>query len=475
MRTFIVILFLLFDLASFGQGQNYMVPAIPSGGAVYAIDSTTSPDQIFVGTGGSAVNLGSNSYSLQYNGVPQQGTNIIVRFDATQLTAIAANVSIFGLRPLLDYPNAGIYYIRYQVAGTRVNNKTVYVSYVSSQVAAGTFDNRVTFNNTVSAYDTIQYQPNSGAITIGSTLAAMDDSGHLGYGCVAWCESGNTNNPSNAYLGTTDTAHLEFRINNTRAGYLDYNKLNTAFGPLVFLNNTTGFDDVAIGVSALSANTTGSKNVGVGHSALVFNTTGGNNTAIGYNANVNNTTGNNNVSLGYATLSTITTGGNNIGIGYQANVSPSSAIGGIALGANVTAGNNQFAVGGESEYHPNMNSGLNYVLSDTCGCGVFVPQSLPANIQTYYTPVTGDSITPFTGSNLINPAGTLANLTIRVPANPYSGQIMEFSFTQTITTLHWSIALNQGHSVFASVPTTVSQGGTIKIQYNVNTSSWYSW
>jgi hypothetical protein len=462
MRTFILILFLLFDLASFGQGQNYMVPAIPSGGAVYAIDSTTSPDQIFVGTGGSAVNLGSNSYSLQYNGVPQQGTNIIVRFDATQLTAIAANVSIFGLRPLLDYPNTGIYYIRYQVAGTRANNKTVYVSYVSSQVAAGTFDNRVTFNNTVTANDSFQYNPHTGTITAGSALLASDSFGNVVYGCppCAWNTGLNTGIGSSGKFGTTDTNSIRVFVNNTASGIISYNGFNTALGYRSLLLNTTGVNNTAFGHSALNGNTTGIGNVGIGQGAIVDNSTGNYNTGIGNTTQTSNYTGSYNTTLGYAS-----------------DVSASNASYAIALGVNAIASSNELAISPNIEhlYIPLNGSSKGNVLTDTSGNGTYISQPLPQTVQTYYTPVTGDSITPFTGSNLINPAGTLANLTIRVPANPYSGQIMEFSFTQTITTLHWSIALNQAHSVFASVPTTVSQGGTIKIQYNTNTSSWYSW
>ena len=229
MRTIFLALFFFLDMVLFGQGFNYMAPSIPSGGLVQTIDSTTSPDMVFVGTGNASVNLGSNSYSIQYQGTPAAGTNFICRFDASKLTAVAANVNIFGLTPLADFPGQGVYYIRYQVSGTRNNNKTVYTSYASSMIAPGGNVNTPTiFNKLVTFYDSVHLNNNLQILT-GANVIALNDSGSLGYAnCGAWYVCGNNSNPFPSFVGNIDTPDLRFRVGNIGSGFLSLNSLSAA-------------------------------------------------------------------------------------------------------------------------------------------------------------------------------------------------------------------------------------------------------
>jgi hypothetical protein len=68
-------------------------------------------------------------------------------------------------------------------------------------------------------------------------------------------------------------------------------------GNTSLLNNLTGNENTAIGVSALESNVAGHNNTAAGRLAL-FNNTGSSNVAIGFTAGLNATTGSNNIYLG---------------------------------------------------------------------------------------------------------------------------------------------------------------------------------
>ena len=112
---------------------------------------------------------------------------------------------------------------------------------------------------------------------------------------------------------------------------------NTFFGENVG-RNTTGINNTAIGVIALSNNTTGINNTAIGVIALQNNTTGTNNTAIGVIALQNNTTGINNTAIGVIALGYNTTGNSNTAIGISAGSL-------ISNGSNQTITNNSIFIG----------------------------------------------------------------------------------------------------------------------------------
>ena len=108
-----------------------------------------------------------------------------------------------------------------------------------------------------------------------------------------WSLTGNAGtNPSTNFIGTADAHPLAFRVNNIKAGYIDYDvaKGNTSFGYQSLLVNTTGSQNTAIGYKTLYSNTSGNYNTASGNSALYKNNIGAFNTANGFGALYSNTT-----------------------------------------------------------------------------------------------------------------------------------------------------------------------------------------
>jgi hypothetical protein len=83
-------------------------------------------------------------------------------------------------------------------------------------------------------------------------------------------------------------------------------------------NNTTGNDNIALGVNTLGANTTGNFNIAIGSRTMFDKQTGNYNIAVGPNALENNTNGANNVVMGYNSGFSNVTGSGNVFLGYQA-------------------------------------------------------------------------------------------------------------------------------------------------------------
>jgi hypothetical protein len=85
--------------------------------------------------------------------------------------------------------------------------------------------------------------------------------------------------------------------------------------------NTSGKNNIALGLDAMKNNTLGQFNVGVGYATLNANTTGTANLAIGHNAAQRNTIGQYNIALGSWTLNENLIGNNNTILGYSAGFS----------------------------------------------------------------------------------------------------------------------------------------------------------
>jgi hypothetical protein len=153
-----------------------------------------------------------------------------------------------------------------------------------------------------------------------------------------WRTKGNSGLTSSHFIGTTNTAPLNFKVNNERAGYIDYSISNTSFGyqamavtdylsagnsafghqalfsnrfgdfntaagRVALYNNYDGIANTAFGDQALRENVNGFENTAVGYGTLLFNVSSSN-TAIGFSALINNTTGNGNTATGYNSGST---------------------------------------------------------------------------------------------------------------------------------------------------------------------------
>ena len=88
-------------------------------------------------------------------------------------------------------------------------------------------------------------------------------------------------------------------------------------------------------------------------------------------------------------------------------------------------------------------------------------------------PITGGTVTipPGYGTQniVVSPAGTLANLSVILPASGLDGAEINLIFTQAVTNLTWS-----GATTLGSVPVTVAANTQIVLLWNAASSHWYS-
>ena len=167
-----------------------------------------------------------------------------------------------------------------------------------------------------------------------------------------WHITGNSGtSPSTNFLGTTDAQNLQFRVNNQKAGYIDYGSGNVSFGYQTLLSNSTGTSNTAFGHQALYSSTTAQSSTATGYQALYTDSTGSNNTATGYQSLRFTTVGSNNTAAGYRSLDLNVGGKDNIAIGVYSlrsniNTSDNVAVGDSALYHSISTYNT--AVGNES-------------------------------------------------------------------------------------------------------------------------------
>jgi len=180
-----------------------------------------------------------------------------------------------------------------------------------------------------------------------------------------WKLTGNrTTDPDSNFIGTKDEAALVIKVNNIRAGFIDYDykkastflgykalnasngSENTALGYQSLRHNTTGNDNTAVGVNAAFSNTSGEKNTAVGNAALINTTTGSLNIGIGSLALSGNRTGNGNIGIGHNALYINGAGNYNTAVGYAAGQIKNNLSNTIALGYNaVPSASNQARIG----------------------------------------------------------------------------------------------------------------------------------
>lgn len=94
---------------------------------------------------------------------------------------------------------------------------------------------------------------------------------------------------------------------------------------------------------------------------------------------------------------------------------------------------------------------------------------LPATIH-YVVPVTGDTITVKPGgvvNLLVNPAGTLATLTINLPASPNDGDRVNIGCSQVVT------ALTMGGGTLLAALTAFTANGFASYVFSATSSKWH--
>jgi hypothetical protein len=85
----------------------------------------------------------------------------------------------------------------------------------------------------------------------------------------------------------------------------------------------------------------------------------------------------------------------------------------------------------------------------------------------YSTPTAGQTValSTTTSNNIVNPAGTLATLTVTVPTSPVDGQVARILFTQAVTALTMT-------GVTPALSAAVA-GSTVTLRYRAASSTWF--
>ena len=155
----------------------------------------------------------------------------------------------------------------------------------------------------------------------------------------SWSLTGNSGTIDGTdFLGTTDKTPINFEINNTPAGRIDFSH-NALFG--LSTGGGDGTYNTSIGDRALNDNNGGNFNTAIGASSLVSNRNGVDNIAVGYFALDGNSGGNGNVGIGVSTLQENSTGSNLTALGNYVDVSMDGFSNSTAIGwgANIDGSN----------------------------------------------------------------------------------------------------------------------------------------
>ena len=102
-----------------------------------------------------------------------------------------------------------------------------------------------------------------------------------------------------------------------------------------------------------------------------------------------------------------------------------------------------------------------------------VEAPVPSDLSVYYVaPLTGATVTPPAGTEvcIIDQAGTIAALTLNMPASPYDGQPFEVSFDEVVTALTMAAPAS---ATIKDALTAATAGGFAKWRYNKADTSWY--
>lgn len=114
-------------------------------------------------------------------------------------------------------------------------------------------------------------------------------------------------------------------------------------------------------------------------------------------------------------------------------------------------------------------SGLLGPIGDILDGAVAAAANISPAVRTVI-PLTGDTITMLSTDRLlfVNPAGTIAALTVKLPPSPTAGEIVELSFGQVVT------ALTVQDAAAGAVASTAGAIG-VAIQYRFVGGAWVKW
>ncbi len=202
----------------------------------------------------------------------------------------------------------------------------------------------------------------------------------LGGSSNGWALSGNSGtSPGTHFIGTTDDAPLQFKINKVNAGHIDSTGSNMSIGFRALDSLTIGENNTAIGYNALLSNANGSSNTATGAFSLIFNKSGYSNTAngafclrdnisgaensaFGWGTLRRNKNGNQNTAAGHNSLFSNTTGSGNTAYGYESLNDNRIGYSNVAIGTRAllknTSNCNLVAIGDSALYNQNTTTAV---------------------------------------------------------------------------------------------------------------------
>ena len=191
---------------------------------------------------------------------------------------------------------------------------------------------------------------------------------------------------------------------------------NVAVGYLAMDNNINGYQNVAVGPSALAAATGINTATAVGNSASEYNT-GNGNTAIGYYAlrgpNTGTVNGNGNTAVGNGSLKNLTTSTNSTALGASS-------------GQNITTGGNNTMIGASAGSAMTTNSN-NTLIGVNAGFALNSTSAFNGNENTFIGKFAGSSVTTASKSVIIgsNNGSSIATLSNRIIISDGAGNIRQ--------------------------------------------------
>lgn len=164
-----------------------------------------------------------------------------------------------------------------------------------------------------------------------------------------WSITGNAGTDTTVnFIGTTDGEDLIFRMNNVRAGRINFS--NTSFGFSSLAGNVISIENSAFGVNSLRNLQFGLANTAVGFSSGQNLTSGSGNTFMGSSSGRDHVSGFQNTAIGALSMMVNSAGSNNVAVGYRALANQTSGNANVAVGMNAMGNasnsfNNSVAVG----------------------------------------------------------------------------------------------------------------------------------
>lgn len=119
------------------------------------------------------------------------------------------------------------------------------------------------------------------------------------------------------------------------------------------------------------------------------------------------------------------------------------------------------------------DNGLTVIIPNGASSGAWNKLTNPATVTySLQVPLTGFNITAgdYVNSLLLNPAGTLATGTVKMPLNFLDGGIFGISSSQTVTTL--TTTANTGQTLIGA-GTTITSTTPLKWIYQLSNKTWY--